>query len=220
CCRIMVIFVIEELRKYLTIRGNIVMPGLVSYISSASFSNELTELRHQVMTGQIGEIRIGEHIVRVSYESEPGSFLAEGDGRGRIYAELLNLGLNNGVDALRSRMLSVLSEIGETQQQENSSLPLLQARISECSFIVDCESFQCSAEMLQCPITLDQPVNGVFVKNSKYSSICTLFDSFAFSRLVREGSVHPLSRESITESMIMRKDECYFDSKRNAFAVI
>ncbi len=168
---------------------------------------------NQVMAGQIGEIRIGEHIVRVSYESEPGRFLAEGDGRGRIYAELLNLGLNNGVDALRSRMLSVLSEIGETQQQENSSLPLLQARISECSFIVDCESFQC-------PITLDQPVNGVFVKNSKHSSICTLFDSFAFSRLVREGSVHPLSRESITESMIMRKDECYFDSKRNAFAVI
>ncbi|MFM2535370.1 T3SS effector NleG family protein, partial [Escherichia coli] len=27
----------------------------------------------------------------------------------------------------------------------------------------------------------------------------------------------PLSREPITESMIMRKDECHFDTKREAF---
>ncbi|HFO6445719.1 TPA: T3SS effector NleG family protein, partial [Escherichia coli] len=33
------------------------------------------------------------------------------------------------------------------------------------------------------------------------------------------GSPHPLSREPITESMIMRKDECYFDPKTESFVV-
>ncbi|EEC9729145.1 DUF1076 domain-containing protein, partial [Escherichia coli] len=35
--------------------------------------------------------------------------------------------------------------------------------------------------------------------------------------LVETGGTHPLSREPITESMIMRKDECHFDAKREAF---
>lgn len=30
------------------------MPGLVSYISSTSFANEMAEMRQQVMEGQIG----------------------------------------------------------------------------------------------------------------------------------------------------------------------
>lgn len=30
------------------------MPGLISYVSSASFVNEMMELRQQVMEGQIG----------------------------------------------------------------------------------------------------------------------------------------------------------------------
>ncbi|EHV09785.1 hypothetical protein ECDEC4E_3890 [Escherichia coli DEC4E] len=34
-------------------------------------------------------------------------------------------------------------------------------------------------------------------------------------QLVETGGAHPLSREPITESMIMRKDECHFDSKKN-----
>ncbi|TJK59866.1 T3SS effector NleG family protein, partial [Escherichia coli] len=36
-------------------------------------------------------------------------------------------------------------------------------------------------------------------------------------QLVETGGAHPLSREPITESMIMRKDECHFDSKKESF---
>ncbi|CAD5571784.1 non-LEE-encoded effector NleG [Escherichia coli] len=35
------------------------MPGLISYVSSASFANEMMELRQQVMEGQIGGFLLG-----------------------------------------------------------------------------------------------------------------------------------------------------------------
>ncbi|MCW7215053.1 hypothetical protein OHD25_01910, partial [Escherichia coli] len=38
---------------------NMVMPGLVSYISSTSFANEMAEMRQQVMEGQIGGFLLG-----------------------------------------------------------------------------------------------------------------------------------------------------------------
>ncbi|AAG56146.1 hypothetical protein ECEC1846_2845 [Escherichia coli EC1846] len=44
-----------------------VMPGLVSYISSTSFANEMAEMRQQVMEGQIGGFLLGGERVRVSY---------------------------------------------------------------------------------------------------------------------------------------------------------
>lgn len=84
------------------------MPGLVSYISSTSFANEMAEMRQQVMEGQIGGFLLGGERVRVSYMPDTGRFLAESEGLGLVYAELLNIGFNDGVDALRNRVLSVL----------------------------------------------------------------------------------------------------------------
>ncbi|MLU11347.1 hypothetical protein DRW31_02605, partial [Shigella dysenteriae] len=43
------------------------------------------------------------------------------------------------------------------------------------------------------------------------------YDKDALVQLVETGGAHPLSRGPITESMIMRKDECHFDTKREAF---
>ncbi|EFE5748183.1 DUF1076 domain-containing protein, partial [Escherichia coli] len=57
-------------------------------------------------------------------------------------------------------------------------------------FRPDSNHFSCPESFLTCPITLDTP---------------------------ETGGAHPLSREPITESMIMRKDECHFDTKREAF---
>ncbi|WP_206428226.1 hypothetical protein [Escherichia albertii] len=48
------------------------------------------ELRQQVMEGQIGGFLLGGERVRVSYMPDTGRFLAEGEGQGRVYAELLN----------------------------------------------------------------------------------------------------------------------------------
>lgn len=70
---------------------------------------------------------------------------------------------------------------------------------------------------MTCPITLDVPETGVFMRNSRSSEICNLYDKGALLQLVGAGGTHPLTREPITESMIMRKDECHFDSKREAF---
>ncbi|EMU6535838.1 T3SS effector NleG family protein [Escherichia albertii] len=191
------------------------MPGLVSYISSTPFANEMAELRQQVMEGQIGGFLLGGERVRISYISDTGRFLAESEGQGQVYAELLNIGFNDGVDALRNRMLSVLSGMGGGQRQGNS----LQEKISEYTFAVDFEKLHCPGDALQCPITLEQPEKGIFVKNSDDSEICILFDAGAFSRLAGEGSPHPLTREPITASIIVKPEECIYDSTRGNFVI-
>ncbi len=93
-------------------------------------------------------------------------------------------------------------------------------RIDSCSFRVDAGSFACSEEHLICPITLDIPTNGVFVKVSSQSDICCLFDKEAFLNLVRQGLKHPFSREPICMSMIVKKSECFFNTERDKFTLI
>ena len=187
------------------------MPGLISYVSSASFVNEMMELRQQVMEGQIGGLLLGGERVRVSYMPDTGRFLAEGEGQGRVYAELLNIAFNDGVNALRNRILSALPGMGG----RNS----LQAKISECTFTVDIGKLHCPGEVLQCPITLELPEKGIFVRNSDGSDVCTLFDAAAFSRLTGEGLPHPLTREPITASIIVKHEECIYDSARGNFVI-
>ncbi|MCM5135743.1 DUF1076 domain-containing protein, partial [Escherichia coli] len=76
-----------------------------------------------------------------------------------------------------------LSDSGEAQSQES-----IQNKISQCKFSVCPERLQCPLEAIQCPITLERPEEGVFVKNSDSSAVCCLFDFDAFSRLASEGS--------------------------------
>ncbi|EFG7695303.1 DUF1076 domain-containing protein, partial [Escherichia coli] len=112
---------------------------------------------------------------------------------------------------LRNRILSALPGMGG----RNS----LQERISECAFTVDIDKLQCPGEVLQCPITLEQPEKGIFVKNSDGSDVCTLFNAAAFSRLVGEGLPHPLTREPITASIIVKYEECIYDDTRGNFVI-
>ncbi|MDX1857470.1 T3SS effector NleG family protein [Escherichia coli] len=58
-----------------------------------------------------------------------------------------------------------------------------------------------------------------FVKNSDGSDVCTLFDAAAFSRLVGEGLPHPLTREPITASIIVKHEECIYDDTRGNFII-
>ncbi|EFA5292881.1 DUF1076 domain-containing protein [Escherichia coli] len=71
----------------------------------------------------------------------------------------------------------------------------------------------------QCPITLEQPEEGVLVRNSEDSVVCCLFDVLALERLVREDLPHPLTREEITESMIVKTEECTYDHVRGNFVI-
>lgn len=49
------------------------------------------------------------------------------------------------------------------------------------------------------------------------SDVCTLYDKTALINLIDMKAPHPLSRETITASMIIGKDECYFVPDRESF---
>ncbi|MFV2508878.1 DUF1076 domain-containing protein, partial [Escherichia coli] len=95
----------------------------------------------------------------------------------------------------------------------------LQDKISQCKFSVNPDDLQCPPESAQCPITLEIPEEGVFIKNSGDSVVCSLFDVTAFSRLVSEKSPHPLTREKLTASMVVSADKCFYDHGKGSFVI-
>ncbi|EHX9228781.1 T3SS effector NleG family protein [Escherichia coli] len=181
---------------------------LTSGINSSSFSLGMEVLRTRVAANGRGEIRLGNETVSIVFDQADGRFLASGDSGG-LLSELLLLGFNSGPQALSERLISMI-----TQSQES-----LQEKISQCKFSVCPDSLQCPPEAAQCPITLEQPEEGVLVKNSEDSAVCCLFDANAFERLVREDLPHPLTREEITESMIVKPEECTYDHVRKNFVI-
>ncbi|EFL6178392.1 DUF1076 domain-containing protein [Escherichia coli] len=124
--------------------------------------------------------------------------------------------LNGGVDFLSSVNNYFQSVMAEHRENKTSN-KILMEKINSCLFRPDSNHFSCPESFLTCPITLDIPETGVFMRNSRGAEICSLYDKDALVQLVETGRAHPLSREPITESMIMRKDECHFDTKIEAF---
>ncbi|EKW48602.1 DUF1076 domain-containing protein [Escherichia coli] len=124
--------------------------------------------------------------------------------------------LNGGVDFLSSVNNYFQSVMAEHRENKTSN-KILMEKINSCLFRPDSNHFSCPESFLTCPITLDTPETGVFMRNSRGAEICSLYDKDTLVQLVETGGAHPLSREPITESMIMRKDECHFDTKREAF---
>lgn len=124
--------------------------------------------------------------------------------------------LNGGVDFLSSVNNYFQSVMAEHRENKTSN-KILMEKINSCLFRPDSNHFSCPESFLTCPITLDTPETGVFMRNSRSAEICSLYDKDALVQLVETGGAHPLSREPITESMMMRKDECHFDTKREAF---
>ncbi|HBA8400145.1 TPA: DUF1076 domain-containing protein, partial [Escherichia coli] len=119
--------------------------------------------------------------------------------------------LNGGVDFLSSVNNYFQSVMAEHRENKTSN-KILMEKINSCLFRPDSNHFSCPESFLTCPITLDTPETGVFMRNSRSAEICSLYDKDALVQLVETGGAHPLSREPITESMIMRKDECHFDT--------
>lgn len=188
---------------------------LTSGINSSSFSLGMEVLRAQVAANGRGEIRLGNETVSIVFDQADGRFLASGDNGG-LLTDLLLVGFNSGPQALGERMLSILSgsDAGETQSQVTP-----QDKIYQCKFSVKTESLQCPSDVTRCPIILETPEEGVFVKNSDSSAVCTLFDVDALSRVVNDGSVHPLTRAPITPSMIVKPEECKYDPARGSFII-
>ncbi|EJC1902139.1 TPA: DUF1076 domain-containing protein [Escherichia coli] len=186
---------------------------LTSDIGSRSFNLGLEVVRARIVANGRGDITVGGETVSIVYDSTNGHFSSSG-GNGGLLSELLLLGFNTGPRALGERMLSMLSDSGEAQSQES-----IQDKISQCKFPVSSGNFQCPLEAIQCPITLEQPEKGIFVKNSDGSDVCTLFDAAAFSRLTGEGLPHPLTREPITSSMIVSQEQCIYDQAKGNFVI-
>ncbi|WP_052937960.1 DUF1076 domain-containing protein [Escherichia coli] len=186
---------------------------LTSDIGSRSFNLGLEVFRARIAANGRGDITVGGETVSIVYDATNGRFSSSGGNDG-LLSELLILGFNNGSRALSERMLSMLSDSGEAQSQES-----IQDKISQCKFPVSSGNFQCPPESIQCPITLERPEEGVFVKNSDSSAVCTLFDVYALSRVVNDGSVHPLTRAPITPSMIVKPEECKYDPARGSFII-
>ncbi|ENP9367152.1 DUF1076 domain-containing protein [Escherichia albertii] len=126
--------------------------------------------------------------------------------------------LNGGVDFLSSVNNYFQSVMAEHRENKTSNKILIE-KINSCVFSPDSNHFSCPESFLTCPITLDTPETGVFMRNSRSSDICSLYDKDSLLQLIEAGGAHPLSRESITESMIIKKDECHFDAKRETFVV-
>lgn len=181
---------------------------LISDINSSSFSPGVEALRAQIVANGRGDITFEGETVSIVYDATDGRFSSSG-GSGGLLSELLLLGFNSGPQALSERLISMI-----IQSQES-----LQEKISQCKFSVCPDSLQCPPEAAQCPITLEQPEEGVLVKNSENSAVCCLFDANAFERLVREDLPHPLTREEITESMIVKPEECTYDHVRKNFII-
>ncbi|EEU1868620.1 DUF1076 domain-containing protein [Escherichia coli] len=186
---------------------------LTSAIASNSFSTGMQVLRAQMAASGGGEITVGGQTVRITYSETDGRFLASG-GNNSLLSGLLLTGLNGGPEALRDIMLRMVSGSGNTQSHGD-----IERKISQCKFSVNTESLQCPSEAVRCPIILDKPEEGVFVKNSEGSLVCTLFDSVSFSHLVRDGGKHPLTREPITSSMIVSQEQCIYDQTKGNFVI-
>ncbi|EOJ9695332.1 DUF1076 domain-containing protein [Escherichia coli] len=186
---------------------------LTSDIGSRSFNLGLEVFRARIAANGRGDITVGGETVSIVYNATNGRFSSSGGNDG-LLSELLILGFNNGPRALSEIMLSMLSDSGEAQSQVTP-----QDKIYQCKFSVDTESLQCPSDATRCPIILETPEEGVFVKNSDSSAVCTLFDVDAISRVVNDGSVHPLTRAPITPSMIVKPEECKYDPARGSFII-
>ncbi len=102
-------------------------------------------LRAQVASSGRGEFTLGNETVSIVFNETDGRFLSSGSSGG-LLTELFLYGFNNGPEALRDRMLSMLSDSGEAQSQES-----IQDKISQCKFPVSSGNFQCPPESIQCP---------------------------------------------------------------------
>ncbi|EGM9436711.1 DUF1076 domain-containing protein, partial [Escherichia coli] len=101
----------------------------------------------------------------------------------------------------------------------NYQLEELLDKIEVCAFNVEHAQLQVPESLRTCPVTLCEPEDGVFMRNSMNSNVCMLYDKMALIHLVKTRAAHPLSRESIAVSMIVGRDNCAFDPDRGNFVL-
>ena len=203
-----------------------ILPG-VSFLSDIH-QETLSEIRNQTIRGE-AQIRLGELMVSIRPMQVNGYFMGSlnQDGLsndniqiGRQYIEHIERTLNHG--SLTSREVTVLREIEMLENMDllsNYQLEELLDKIEVCAFNVERAQLQVPESLRTCPVTLCEPEDGVFMRNSMNSNVCMLYDKTALIHLVKTRAAHPLSRESIAVSMIVGRDNCAFDPDRGNFVL-
>ncbi|EJQ4427053.1 DUF1076 domain-containing protein [Escherichia coli] len=188
----------------------------------------LSEIRNQTIRGE-AQIRLGELMVSIRPMQVNGYFMGSlnQDGLsndniqiGLQYIEHIERTLNHG--SLTSREVTVLREIEMLENMDllsNYQLEELLDKIEVCAFNVEHAQLQVPESLRTCPVTLYEPEDGVFMRNSMNSNVCMLYDKMALIHLVKTRAAHPLSRESIAVSMIVGRDNCAFDPDRGNFVL-
>ncbi|EES9309289.1 DUF1076 domain-containing protein, partial [Escherichia coli] len=94
--------------------------------------------------------------------------------------------LNGGVDFLSS-VNSYFQSVMAEHRENKTGNKILMEKINSCVFGTDSNHFSCPESFLTCPITLDTPETGVFMRNSRGAEICSLYDKDALVQLVETG---------------------------------
>ncbi|ENY6922235.1 T3SS effector NleG family protein [Escherichia coli] len=201
--------------------------NLTSYLNTTGLlgaipEDVLSNIREQSSAGG-SQIQLGSVMVSIQPTSTGDFFIGhvnhQGLSDGAFYTALgnierLELELNDGLLGRDVVTLERLSKIFI-----NQPAPLLN-KIEECSFDVMHAALIGSEESRTCPITLCEPEQGVFMKNSLSSDMCSLYEKNALIQLVKMESPHPLSRENIEVSMVVSRESCYFDHQSGNFRCV
>ena len=183
----------------------------------------LSGIRTQAFNGGV-QVQMGRTIVTmrsVFLDFVMGSVSPEGLSGRDLQTVLNNVqrlerGLNGGLSS-RQILAGIPSPSAPPPRPSVMQTGLMLERIEKCSFNVNSSSLRATEEALICPITLCIPEHGVIMRNAGDSDVCTLYDKESLKHLVNTNSPHPLSREKITESMIVQENSCYFDSTSGSF---
>ncbi len=186
----------------------------------------LSEIRNQSASGE-AQIRLGDLMVSIRPMSIEGFFIGSINQSGLDenslqiafnHIDFLERGLNRGGFSSREveifRGIEIHNNISLFSKNQSGSVL---DKIEACAFNVESAELNAPENSRTCPVTLCEPETGVFMKNSHSSDVCTLYDKSALIHLIDMDAPHPLSRESITASMIIGKDECYFSPGRESF---
>ena len=186
----------------------------------------LSEIRNQSVSGE-AQIRLGDLMVSIRPMSIEGFFIGSINQSGLDenslqiafnHIDFLERELNRGVFSSREveifRGIEIHNNISLFSKNQSGSVL---DKVELCAFYVENAELSAPESSRTCPVTLCEPEIGVFMKNSLSSDVCTLYDKTALIHLIDMDAPHPLSRESITASMIIEKDECYYSPGRESF---
>ncbi|EJM0810153.1 T3SS effector NleG family protein [Escherichia albertii] len=187
----------------------------------------LSEIRNQSASGE-AQIRLGDLMVSIRPISDRyfggtvNQISLSGDDLqiALNHIEHIERSLNRGLSSREVEIWNGIEMLNRAMVDNNKTeSEKLLDKIELCAFNVENAELNAPKSSRTCPVTLCEPEDGVFMRNSMNSNVCMLYDKTALIHLVNTRAAHPLSRESIIVSMIVGIDKCAFDPDRGNFVL-